>query len=76
MDSDYRALDLIERALDQAPRCSCGQPVIPVSREDGIWLECSAAQAAPRSRIGRLVALWTSPSHVREQLVDWILPAA
>jgi len=76
VDSGYRALDRIERALDRTPRCRCGQPVIPVAREDGIWLECAASQKRPQSRIERLVALWTAPGHVRELLVDWIGEAA
>lgn len=76
MDSEYRALDRVERAVDQSPHCSCGLPVIPVAHDDGIWLECTALRPAAGSRVRRILTRLVAPEHVRQPLVDWVSEAA
>ncbi len=71
MINHHHAVDLIERAQGETPRCTCGAPTTPVWRPDGMWLECSAAQARDDlGRVRRVLATLANPTHVRQLLFD------
>ena len=64
-----RAVDLIEKAVDARPFCSCGRHTTPIWRDGVVWLECSSLGEARDGVVARLVAAATSPAHVRTPIV-------
>jgi hypothetical protein len=69
MFDNARAVDLIEKAVDVRPFCSCGRHTMPVWRDGVVWLECSSLGEARKGVVARLVAAATSPAHVRMPVV-------
>ena len=65
-----RAVDLIEKAIDTRPFCSCGRHTTPVWRDGVVWLECSSLGDPREGVVARFVAAATAPAHVRTPIVD------
>jgi hypothetical protein len=65
-----RAVDIIEKAVDAHPFCSCGRHTTPVWRDGVVWLECSSLGEPREGVVARLVAAATSPAHVRAPIVS------
>jgi hypothetical protein len=62
-------LNLVDDAERQTPLCHCGAPMIPVDRDGGLWLECSARPRTRDGLLARLVSLDWLASHRRRPLV-------
>ena len=70
-------LHLVDDARRETPRCACGAPMIPVDREDGLWLECPARPRAGAGLLARLASLdWLSRHRRRLILAEDELLAA
>jgi hypothetical protein len=70
IDND-NAIDRIEWAERETPNCGdCGEPMVPVARPDGIWLECSSLSATDAGRISRLLSALTASAHSRRLVVE------
>lgn len=69
MFDQLNTLDLIERAERATPFCECGQPMVPVARDGGIWLECRSLQTAKPGIVGRLAHILAGAGHTRHLLV-------
>ena len=65
-----RAVDLIEKAVDARPFCSCGRHTTPVWRDGVVWLECSSLSDPRDGVVARFLAVATSPTHVRSPIVS------
>ena len=74
MSDQTRVVDLIEKANDARPFCPCGRHTTPVWRDGVVWLECASLSERPDGVIARVVAVATSPIHVRTPIID--VPAA
>ena len=61
-------VDLIERANDATPFCTCGAHTTPVWRDGVVWLECSTLVEPPAGRLQRLVNALAP--HVHQDIVD------
>jgi hypothetical protein len=68
--NNHQLVDVIEQANDRQPFCGCGRPTEPVYRDGYVWLECSSLRDAPRTRLARVVAAITLPTHVHEKIID------
>jgi hypothetical protein len=66
-----RMVDMIERANDANPWCSCGLHTRPVGREGAVWLECVSFTKPKEGRLARFLAALTAHTHVRERIVDY-----
>lgn len=66
-------IDLIERANDVRPFCSCGSHTTPVWRDGVVWLECASITEPDGSAIRRILSAVAGPLHVHVPIVD--LPA-
>ncbi len=69
IDND-RALELLEQAQQETPFCTCGMPTVPVGRQGGVWLECSAMQGPSRWRDRLVPAATPGHGHVKALIVD------
>lgn len=76
MNSEWRALDQIERAAQEQPYCTCGKPTTPVSRDDRLWLECTSLSEPVRGWRAQLARTLSLGPHVRRPVVDWVTQAA
>ena len=65
-----RAVDLIEKAVDARPYCSCGRHTTPIWREGVVWLECASLSDPRDGLVARFVAAATSGAHVRTPIVS------
>lgn len=74
MISNNEIVDMIERANDAQPFCTCGSHTTPVWRDGAVWLECASLQETRDGRLARIVAAATSRIHTHERIVD--VPAA
>jgi hypothetical protein len=70
MINKLNALDRIEVAERETPSCVCGEPTVPASRTDGIWLECVSLAETDSSRIGRLLSALVATGHTRQLILD------
>ena len=70
MYDHIHAVDLIEKAVDARPFCSCGRHTTPVWRDGVVWLECSSLSVTRDSVLARFVAVATAPAHVRTPIVS------
>ncbi len=70
MTTNTQIVDLIERANDAEPFCSCGRHTTPVAHDGAIWLECSSLGDRPEGRVRRLIAALAAPTHTRTRIVD------
>jgi hypothetical protein len=68
--TNNQMLDLIERANDEQPTCSCGKHTRPVWRDGAVWLDCASLGDPPESRVGRALAAVTAHVHTHERIVD------
>ena len=68
MNHRNQLIDLIERARDARPYCSCGAHTVTVVRDAIVWLDCSTLADRPRGTIRRV--LHDLAPHVREAVVD------
>ena len=62
-------LHLVNDAQRHDPSCACSAPMVPVDRDGGLWLECSALRArggSPSALRSVLDRLW----HDRRVIVD------
>ena len=50
------ALERIEQAEHETPRCPCGAPTVPVVRGGAVWLVCSNVARWQSRRTYRLLA--------------------
>ena len=69
MIDNWKAVDLLERAGRETPFCACGEAMTLAAKPDGVWFECAARVDAGGSRISRLVALVTAPTHTPSRLL-------
>ena len=63
-----RVVDLIERANDLTPFCSCGAHTTPVWRDGVVWLECATLVQPPAGRLQRMVNALAP--HVHQEIVE------
>jgi hypothetical protein len=75
MINDRQIVDMIERAADARPFCSCGSHTTPVWRDGVVWLECASLSEPHEGRLARLLAALASPAHVRVRIVEVPPPA-
>jgi hypothetical protein len=68
--NNYQMLDIIERANDEQPICSCGKHTRPVWRDGAVWLDCASLGDPPEGRLGRAWAAVTAHLHTHERIVD------
>jgi hypothetical protein len=64
------AIERIEFAEREMPFCDCGQPMTPVGREDGIWLECISRTQPTGSPLGRLISTLSNTGHGRRLIIE------
>jgi hypothetical protein len=74
MFDNHTVLAQIENAERETPFCACGQPMVPVAREDGIWLECRSLETREGGPIARLLSVLAP--HDRQLIVDDVAAAA
>ncbi len=67
MFDNATALDRIEHAESQTPRCWCGAPTTAAARNGSIWLECRSFDR-PRSQLRRLLTL--DFAHVQRPILE------
>jgi hypothetical protein len=70
MSHDTQIIDLIERATDARPYCSCGSHTTPVWRDGVVWLECAMISHPDGAAWRRLFASATSAWHVHVPIVE------
>ncbi len=70
MITDSHIVDMIERANDARPFCSCGWHTMPVWRDGAVWLECASLSQPPEGRLARLLRATTARVHTHELIVD------
>jgi len=70
MSHATQIIDLIERASDARPYCSCGSHTTPVWRDGVVWLECASITEPDGSAIRRLFSAMTGAWHVHHRIVD------
>jgi hypothetical protein len=70
MTSDSQIVDMIERANDARPFCTCGWHTTPVWRDGTVWLECASLSQPREGRLARLLGAATARVHVHERIVD------
>lgn len=70
MSDSTNIVDLIERANDSCPYCTCGWHTTPVWRDGTVWLECASLGRAPTGRLRRLLAAATRPTHVHLPIIE------
>ncbi len=70
MIDNWKVLDRIERAEQETPFCYCGEPMSPVAKPDGIWIECVSRLNPDESRLGRLRSVLTAGGHTSRQIVE------
>jgi hypothetical protein len=70
MNNNRQIVDMIERANDDQPFCTCGRHTTPVEHEGVIWLECASLDEPRRGRLGRILAALAAPSQTRVRVVD------
>ena len=75
MMTSGRALERIEQAMRTTPFCVCGEPNVPVSHGDDIWLEC-ATRIEPKGILRRLISLDFAVGHTARVIVDGELAEA
>ncbi|MDQ2959530.1 MAG: hypothetical protein M3R48_00550 [Candidatus Dormibacteraeota bacterium] len=68
--NNTKAVALIERAERERPCCDCGQPMVSVARDGGMWLECASRQGPASSSVRRLLAALTTANHSRRLILD------
>lgn len=68
--NNHQLLDMIERANDEQPICSCGKHTRPVWRDGVVWLDCASLGDPPESRLGRAWAAVTAHVHTHQRIVD------
>jgi hypothetical protein len=64
------AMKRIEHAEREMPFCECGQPMTPVGREDGIWLECVSRTEPAGSPLRRLLSTLSTTGHSRRLIIE------
>jgi hypothetical protein len=70
-------LHLVREAQRETPTCACGAPMVPVDRDGGLWLECSAPGRPREGLLARLASLdWVAGHRRREILAEEDLLAA
>jgi hypothetical protein len=70
MIHDRQIVEMIERANDATPVCSCGRHTTPEWHDGAVWLECASLSQPRESRLARILAAITSPIHTRDRIVD------
>ena len=70
MINNWTAIERIERAERETPFCACGQPMVPVAHEGGIWLECTALECRSGNAFVRLLSAIVSGGHDRQLIVE------
>jgi hypothetical protein len=73
---NLRAVDLIERAQQKSPYCSCGAMNAPVAHGDIIWLECRRRSLSRNHPQGFLARLSQGIGHTRREIVELSRPPA
>lgn len=64
-----RAVDLIEKAVEARPYCSCGRHTTLLWRDGVVWLECASLGDRRDGVVARFVAAATAPAHIRTPIV-------
>ena len=70
MSHATQIIDLIERASDARPYCTCGSHTTPVWRDGVVWLECASISEPDGGAIRRILSAVTGPWHVHIPIVD------
>jgi hypothetical protein len=70
MTNDRQIVDMIERANDSQPFCTCGSHTTPVWRDGAVWLECASLSQPREGRFARIVAAATASIHTHQRIVD------
>ena len=70
MTNDRQIVDMIERANDADPYCSCGSHNTPVWRDGAVWLECASLTEPRQGRVARFLAAVSVSAHERARIVD------
>ena len=70
MTHDHQLVDMIERANDADPYCSCGSHNTPVWRDGAVWLECASLSKPRQGRVARFLAAVSAGTHARTRIVD------
>ena len=70
MSQDTQIIDLIERASDARPYCSCGSHTTPVWRDGVVWLECATISDPDGGAFRKLFTSVTGAWHVHVPIVE------
>jgi len=69
MLSNRQMVDMIERANDEHPVCTCGNYTRPVWRDGAVWLDCASLGEPREGRLWRALAAVTAHVHMHERIV-------